>query len=76
MATIAQLLVALQAKEDDLNTQLKVIADRKLNRQEKCREYKRKAYAVKRAAQLADPLYVPKKCGRPFKKSEPQADDV
>ena len=82
MATIAEMLMALQAKEDYLNSQLKAIEEKKAARREKNREHnlernreqKRKAYAVKRAALLADPAYVPKRCGRPPKKvEEPQA---
>ena len=73
MASIAELLFALQSKEDDLNTRLKILDEKHQAKLALGRIRNNENYAKRRALQLASPDYVPPKIGRP---SKPQADIV
>ena len=73
MASIAEMLFALQAKEDDLNTRLKMLDEKHQAKLALGRIRNNENYAKRRALKLASPDYVPQKIGRP---SKPQAGIV
>ena len=72
MATIAELLIALQHNDADTQSKLKALLDEKERKAVLARARTSRSYYKKRALLVEAPDYVPKKRGRQAKK--PQAE--
>lgn len=73
MTTIGELILALQNTEDEMITKMKALEEKLEHQAVLARARTNRAYAKRKALKLADPNYVPKKNGRPFR--VPQAEE-